>query len=526
MKKFVLLVVFSVTVLLFFSQCSKKFTPYSTQKIKTVSPVSLDGYKKPHLRRGQDSCSALGISISGGGSRAMCFGIGVLLGLEEIKAGKSNLLNEADYFSTVSGGGFAAGYYLSRKNHYASLNKDSVGEFSFNKVWYNSVDYNTLLPNVNINVSPVRNIFYHNTFRPNKRMKDYYNEVRNHVTLSVYESDVQPITLKKFINGIPVDRNIIKKRVKYFNHNSYIGVLTLSDFYIPFNSKQELTLPLLIANGTLFENNARMALVPNAFDSLDWVDLLPKTKLKEKNLILHSENNPNTTNMPIYNVLTASAAFPGVLTQMQGYTKNGDRVRIIDGGVAENFGYKSIFDVFDELSLKNKEVKRKALIVIDASGIGYGSPFSANNGESVISIAARQLYSTLESKYPDAFIEIRSRDSIDKSFNYCHIGITNLIDAGKKDSIPFSFKSKGGITWKELFNEFKLCFNVKYNFELYRMKPSEVLARVNTRWLLYELAAHVTTKLKVTDEERAILVLAGKTCVYLNQNKLKELLKY
>ena len=78
--------------------------------------MALQEYKSVQERdaKFQNPNIALGIGISGGGSRAQFFSMGVLLGLEEIE--KSNLqrnfLSEIDYFSTVSGGCYSAGYYL------------------------------------------------------------------------------------------------------------------------------------------------------------------------------------------------------------------------------------------------------------------------------------------------------------------------------------------------------------------------------------------------------------------------------
>ncbi|WP_433834408.1 hypothetical protein [Flavobacterium anhuiense] len=54
----------------------------------------------------------MSVAISGGGSRAQFFSMRGLLGLEEIQENNSNrnFLNEVDYFSTVSGGCYSAGY--------------------------------------------------------------------------------------------------------------------------------------------------------------------------------------------------------------------------------------------------------------------------------------------------------------------------------------------------------------------------------------------------------------------------------
>ena len=75
--------------------------------------VRIDQYEDVQTRHGQDPKLTVFVTISGGGYRAANFALGALLALEQIPYpnddnGNSNLLNEVDYFSTVSGGGMAA----------------------------------------------------------------------------------------------------------------------------------------------------------------------------------------------------------------------------------------------------------------------------------------------------------------------------------------------------------------------------------------------------------------------------------
>src|SRR6187402_95381 len=97
-----------------FSQ--NKINLFSEINYSSIPAVSLNDYKSVQERntRFQNPNIALGIAISGGGSRAQFFSMGVLLGLEEIQENyqQRNFLNEIDYFSTVSGGCYSAGYYL------------------------------------------------------------------------------------------------------------------------------------------------------------------------------------------------------------------------------------------------------------------------------------------------------------------------------------------------------------------------------------------------------------------------------
>lgn len=57
----------------------------------------------------------IGLALSGGGIRSGTIASGVLQGLEEL-----GLLKDIGYISSVSGGGYTAGWYLARKNRYAT----------------------------------------------------------------------------------------------------------------------------------------------------------------------------------------------------------------------------------------------------------------------------------------------------------------------------------------------------------------------------------------------------------------------
>ncbi|MCO6475624.1 MAG: hypothetical protein J5I94_03335, partial [Phaeodactylibacter sp.] len=102
---------------LFLTSCSPKIYPDRSQFLKdgqAVPTVDLSYYKSVQERPGQDSTLAVAMAISGGGSRASNFGIGVMLGLEQVSTGEDeDMLDQVDYLSTVSGGGFAAGAYVS-----------------------------------------------------------------------------------------------------------------------------------------------------------------------------------------------------------------------------------------------------------------------------------------------------------------------------------------------------------------------------------------------------------------------------
>lgn len=65
---------------------------------------------------------ALGIALSGGGSKASSFAIGVLAGLAD-----QDLLDSADFISSVSGGSYAAYFYYAHRIFPVTREKDQVG---------------------------------------------------------------------------------------------------------------------------------------------------------------------------------------------------------------------------------------------------------------------------------------------------------------------------------------------------------------------------------------------------------------
>ena len=106
MKPYKSIIYFSLTfIFLLITSCSiKKEGLYSYNQYTPIPKVEIDDYKSPQLRANQDAEKTIGLAISGGGSRAQYFGLGVLIGLDDIKIGECSFLNEVDYISTVSGG--------------------------------------------------------------------------------------------------------------------------------------------------------------------------------------------------------------------------------------------------------------------------------------------------------------------------------------------------------------------------------------------------------------------------------------
>lgn len=90
--------------------------------------------------------------------------------------------------------------------------------------------------------------------------------------------------------------------------------------------------------------------------------------------------------------------------------------------------------------------------------------------------------------------------------------------------------------WLQFYNKFKLDLIDQFGELSFRKdKDGEVILATLTRdkfseltagqvLILYEFASHVETKLRITPEERDMLLLSGRLAVFLKTNELKELL--
>lgn len=81
-----------------------------TQALNNPDEAMLRRAVEAPLTRNGATHPALGIALSGGGTKAAAFATGVLAGLSD-----AQLLDSADYISSVSGGGYAAYFYYAHK---------------------------------------------------------------------------------------------------------------------------------------------------------------------------------------------------------------------------------------------------------------------------------------------------------------------------------------------------------------------------------------------------------------------------
>lgn len=505
---------FQAFLILFFQLCfsQNKISLFSEINYNSIPPVSLNEYKSVQERdkNFQNPNIALGIAISGGGSRAQFFSMGVLLGLEEITEDNShrNFLNEIDYFSTVSGGCYSAGYYLT-----ILKNKLYQEHQSFNDFYFSKAD----------------------------AYKDYVNKSA---------SILSPLNNSKNEKGdkIPMTQQLDLEVLQYDSTNpdnpdKCKTQMLLSDFFLPKESSQKPYLPMMVANGTAYNNGERIAFMPHVIRGLHINSSLAPNKAS----ICLDENQVNDGyDFPLTYGITASSAFPGVLPKTKFGIKGQDKILcIVDGGASDNTGYKTLLELLHNDAKVND--KNKKALFIDCLGQGKKEPYITDEKIKLISLLETTSLYTVQTRYMTFERDIENAFERYKlpASNYQIIGFTTLRDylsTLKKDEsyekIVTELKNTDDDydNWLKFYGKFKHDLTEQFGeLSFTRDKDGEIILATLTRdkfseltaaniLILYEFASHVETKLKIAPEEREMLLLSGRFATFLKAKELKDLL--
>lgn len=287
--------------------------------VENPPTVDLSQYQSVQSSSGrprQRSDIAIAVAASGGGYRAANLTAGVLMGLEQVTDPhlKGNLLEEVDYFSTVSGGGLGVGYYMTSLYNYLQEygNSPFNPEFSFT---------NTIksLPSIN----PLD--------------KDYSKDI--------FSSADAPQKIEDNISD-----SILKKNDG--------NTLLLGDIFVPRNaSPAAVKLPYWVTNATIYQNAALFPFTPDVLEKYA-VQTYPY------HLSTHVINN-NGFDVPVAIGMTASASYPFAVPPLtlgsNGCDVHPCYLHLMDGGLADNLGIYTALNL-----LAQDKSKIKILIVIDA----------------------------------------------------------------------------------------------------------------------------------------------------------------
>lgn len=255
--------------------------------------VDLTQYKSVHSRFKKNNDVAIALAASGGGYRAANFTLGVLLGLEKIHCAHEdrNLLTAVDYYSTVSGGGFAVGFYLTQLHNHLLLH-------------------------------PHDSFLLENTLA--------HNPLSTDLSSYLFFGKNRGIALETKLNEL------------FFTTSS--GELTLGDIFIPKQSEQPVALPYWVANASIYQNAAIFPFAPDVLNRYHVVGY-------EHNKIA----NPYAFPAAVGTTASASVPLvtPATTLVSNGCNEN-CYLHLYDGGLTDNLGIYSALNFLLQDTSKTK----------------------------------------------------------------------------------------------------------------------------------------------------------------------------
>ncbi|MEQ8704447.1 MAG: patatin-like phospholipase family protein [Phaeodactylibacter sp.] len=455
---------------LMLSSCSKTLYPDRSQFIKDgeLAPtVDLSTYKSVQLRPGQNPDLAVAIAISGGGSRAANLGVGIMLGLEDFEGqGYQNLLKEVDYLSTVSGGGFAGGAY-------------------------------------------VTTLYDHNRFRPNEpfSFEDYVNERIQEALAYSYAGALLRANFNPRLwfthvdDGDALERAIDDQVLGYKNRRKELGSETpsiqLGDMFIPQGSDLPVQLPMHITNSSTVNT---MQILPFTPDVLETYGVVGYTHRMQKQV--HEFLASYT--VPLSVGIKSSGSFPVLIsntTLISNLSSERPFLHLFDGAMTDNTGYYTALQV-----LKQEAAPQKILIIIDADAVGNRYTFSEKEGALFsLGVAAR-----LPSSGLDARRATLIRDILDvcmpARIEPVFLGFNVLLEDNDAEP-PTVIKIKAEQT------------------RLIQLLKSGAEISDQDKQTLYELLTYIGTKYTIEPAEQELLLLGGQLIVRLRQPQLESVLR-
>ena len=453
--------VFFIVFIVLASGCAYKASVDQDELVFGAGRMDLNAYRNVQdrdekLRRDL----VVTVAFSGGGHRAGNLATGVLLGLEKIKHPKLeyNLLLEIDYFSTVSGGGFAAGNYLSVLHDFFKYGKGELSSFKFYEKLY-EVPTPCKENESFEGESPLRNI---------ERGYSHTLLFNWGIFKSIFTSADRGDYLEKRLDKKMLGADCRSVGDKYFS------TLTLSDVFVRKTEQRSPKLPYWIANATIFQNGELFQFAPDVLERFG-IDMYwhRASKIYQKD---HGDTRCGTRDdgqsngfadcLPLSVGMKASASFPvGIpATTLRSSHCENCFLQLMDGGTFDNLGIFSamlIIKQHRELYEKNSGNNARHLLFIVDAFPGEIQPFSeSSGGPSVFRVAARQLGVTKDAlrNYMKTESERINSDFYPRDTTVIFLDIDNHIDAKKiKTEVNISEKKQKLLirAGKELVEEAK-----------------------------------------------------------------------
>ena len=466
---------------LFLSACSSsKIYTDRSQFVKDgeiLPSIQLDRYKSVQLRPGQDSSLALAVSISGGGSRAANFAIGVMLGLEKIQVKNSrNILNEVDYLSTVSGGGFAGGAYIASLYEYDQQKT---------KTSYLLSDYVDMHIREDLKHSYVKTLVG-SLFNP--RIWFSYLD----------DGDALEKVIDDLVLGYKRQKSRASKE-KGFQAKS----IALSDLFIDRDSLElPVKFPMMVANSSLLD---KMGIFPFTPDILEQYKICGYSHRMKKHSC--SSEKFDIYEMPLSVGIKASGSFPALIsntTLQSRYHPKRRYLHVIDGAMTDNFGFATALSLLKQ----DQVVDKKVLLIIDADNAGNAPTFDKKqNARLSFKVYGRLASSGLEARrlsLLSGLSEIGEREGVvPVVFGFSCLIIDN-------QELPPAVI--------EIKKEQKRLISMLQT-DMQRLSKKDLQ-------ILYELVTNISTKYTITNSEQELLLLTGQKIVQMQEEAIRAALDY
>lgn len=388
--------------------------------------------------------------------RAANFAAGVLEALEAIKVAgpdgsRSNLLREVDYFSTVSGGGMAAGSYIAHLLDYRRQHPEDhdASGFSFSAA---------------------------GRTEPASPTRSWRAALSKNYQSSLLGSIFNPLMLGELDRG-----DILEGRLdEYVLGRQGDKSLTLGDVFVPKGGAAP-KVPYWITNGTVYENGAIFPFTP---------DILRAYSITGYKHRLRASNLENPYDLPLAVGLKTSASFPVAIppsTLKSSADEKHPRLHLLDGGVADNLGIITALRL-----LKLDPAPRKVLIVIDAYN-GRSEPYSnTTTRPGMILTALRTTSISLDSSHQ----RVRSVLEIATSHRSIQYAVIDFHQALRQHEAAESGSS-----------EEPAAVESQDDLRPDETSPQSVQA-------VFTQALGVGTWFKIKDDTQDVLIKAGQNAVY------------
>ncbi len=369
------MIVASVLAFVSLSGCSTRYDtnshPY-TEHMFQAPTLDISNYKSVQDRPNNLTDVSVVVAISGGGERAANFGVGALAELETVTHSdlNGNLLQEVDYFSTVSGGGMTVAAYLSALYSYQICGCQSSQPFSFNDaIAPSDIELDSRCKGKNV-------LDYYSMLDRDQHITDPC--LRRHLERGYHNNIARALVNPKIIfsrrNRGDLLENAFAQELlggQWNNHDILLG-----DIFLLKNTGDKQIYPHWFNNATVLENGALLPFTPKLLEEYRITGYVHKT---EHIKILKSQTHLEfATNVPVSVGLSASGNFPLLIAPKTLDINSDDKnsyLHLLDGGISDNLGLTTAITILNQ---QPAEIKRRVLIVIDAFP-GNFAPYSKNN---------------------------------------------------------------------------------------------------------------------------------------------------